>query len=493
MKAASGEGRDIYDGGVTVAWSSSVKPVPRHRPPLDEEFCPALLWRRAYQTAVASVPGVLPVTLALAQPGGVVSTFRTMVLPDTDDHAAANYLYLERTLKFLLWSRGGNQVFIAGAPSTARRLAAAYSSEGPRAFDANFLGNHIYLEGLTVRPCDEAELPKENEAGGVGDGGLDGCRIGFDLGGSDRKVAALIDGKVVFSEETPWDPYFQSDPNYHEHGIRESLQRAAAHLPRVDAIGGSAAGVYVDNEPRAGSLFRGLPEDVFASRIRPLFKRLSAEWGVPLEVANDGDVTALAASQLSGGAAKSGGVLGLSLGTSLAAGYVGPDGRLRPWLNELAFVPVDYRKTPEGAHVDEWSGDAGTGVRYHSQQALGQLLCRPEIAADLPLPEKLVHLQQAATGGETWTHQVYDSLGVYLGYSLAHFAEFYYFDRVLLLGRVTTGTGGERMLTKAGVVLRDEAPELARKISFLTVDEKFKRHGQAIAAASLPRIKKTHR
>ena len=64
----------------------------------------------------------------------------------------------------------------------------------------------------------------------------------FDLGGSDRKVAAVIDGKVVFSEETVWDPYFQSDPQYHLDGIMDSLRKAAAHLPRVDGIGGSAAG-----------------------------------------------------------------------------------------------------------------------------------------------------------------------------------------------------------------------------------------------------------
>lgn len=474
--------------------SSIVDPVPLHRPPLDEAFMPAFLWRRAYQAAASRERGTSPVSLALVQPEGTVSVFRTVILPDTAEHAAVNYLYLERTLKFLLWSRGGSRVFIAGAPSSAGRLATTYSSAGRRSFDAEFLGSRIYLDRFAVTPCHDSDLPQENESGVVGGGGLDGCRIGFDLGGSDRKVAAVIDGEVVFSEETPWDPYFQSDPAYHEHGIRESLRCAAAHLPRVDAIGGSAAGVYVGNEPRAGSLYRGLPEDVFAARIRPLFKRLAAEWGVPVEVANDGDVTALAASRLPGRGTVSGGVLGLSLGTSLAAGYVGPDGRLRPWLNELAFIPVDYREASEGAHVDEWSGDAGTGVRYHSQQALGQLLAdRPEILTGLPLPEKLAVLQEAAERGEVWTQPVYESLGVYLGYSLAHFAEFYDFDRVLLLGRVTTGRGGEFMMSKAAMVLRDESPELSKQVSFVAVDENFKRHGQAIAAASLPRIKSTAR
>ena len=62
----------------------------------------------------------------------------------------------------------------------------------------------------------------------------------------------MIDGEVVFSEEIEWDPYFQADPDYHLEGIQHSLERAAAHLPRVDAIGGSAAGIYVNNEARVG-------------------------------------------------------------------------------------------------------------------------------------------------------------------------------------------------------------------------------------------------
>ena len=429
----------------------------------------------------------VPVTIAVARPGVGASHFRALIAPHEEPYAASNVRFLERTIKFLLWSRGGSRVFIAGAPEAAAEIAAAYAPGGERAFDAEFLGRKIYLEDFSVRSCQESELPASTDRAGAGGGGVHGCRIGFDLGGSDRKVAALIDGEVVFSEETPWDPYFQKDPAYHEEGIRDSLRRAAAHLPRVDAIGGSAAGVYVDNEPRAGSLFRGVPDELFAGRIRPIFKRIAAEWNVPLEVANDGDVTALAAARMLGDKA-SGGVLGLSLGTSLAGGYVAPGGGLMPWLNELAFVPVDYRGA--GAHVDEWSGDSGTGARYHSQQALGQLLDRPEIPASLPLPEKLVRLQGAASRGEAWTASVYESLGVYLGYSLAHFAEFYQFENVLVLGRVTSGPGGDAMLDKAREVLRDEVPELHEKIAFVAADEKFKRHGQAIAAASLPRLDK---
>ena len=454
-------------------------------PPLDRGFMPAFRWRQTYRRLVTAKGCAVPVTIAVARPGGGASHFQTEIFPEEEAALWANVRFLERTVKFLLWSRGGSQVWIAGAPVATAAIAAAYAPGGARAFDADFLGRQIYLEDFSVRACDLAELPPPTDRPRAGGGGTHGCRIGFDLGGSDRKVAALIDGQVVFSEETRWDPYFQPDPAYHVEGIRVSLRRAAAHLPRVDAIGGSAAGVYVDNEPRVGSLFRGVPEDLFTACIRPIFKRLAAEWNVPVEVANDGDVTALAAARMIG-EPSSGGVLGLSLGTSLAGGYVAPGGGLMPWLNELAFVPVDYRV--EDAPVDEWSGDAGTGVRYHSQQALGQLLHRPEIPEAGPLPEKLVALQAAATRGEAWVDPVYESLGIYLGYSLIHFAEFYDFAHVLVLGRLTTGPGGDLLLDKARAVLREEVPEFHEAIAFLSIDEKFKRHGQAMAAASLPRL-----
>ncbi|MEI9973018.1 MAG: hypothetical protein WDO73_13750 [Ignavibacteriota bacterium] len=90
---------------------------------------------------------------------------------------------------------------------------------------------------------------------------------------------------MVFSDEVGWQPSVQADPRYHFDGIDDSLRRAAAHLPRVDAVGGSAAGVYVNNEVRVGSLYRGVSREVFDSRVRRLFFDLQTKWnGVPFEV-----------------------------------------------------------------------------------------------------------------------------------------------------------------------------------------------------------------
>jgi predicted NBD/HSP70 family sugar kinase len=313
---------------------------------------------------------------------------------------------------------------------------------------------------------------------------LDGNRIGFDLGGSDRKVAAVVDGRVVFSDETVWDPYHKPDPQYHFDGIMDSLRKAAAHLPRVDAIGGSAAGVYVNNRVRGGSLFRGVPQDLFDAHVRNLFLDVRKAWNdVPLEVVNDGEVTALAGSMSLGANA----ILGIALGTSTAAGYVTAEGNITSWLNELAFVPIDYNP---GAAVDEWSGDYGVGSQYFSQQAVGRLMPAAGIdsPASLGLPERLKIVQGLRADGDPRAKQIYDSIGTYLGYGVAHFASFYDLRHVLVLGRVTSGAGGDDIVGGAREVLEVEFPELAGRIAFHVPSEHDKRHGQAIAAASLPAI-----
>ncbi|BCX49755.1 hypothetical protein HAHE_36630 [Haloferula helveola] len=460
----------------TPAFDSSLASC---RPVLDPGFVPAVAWNRLYRRVAGETSGARDVAVSLERPDGTVFRWNSLMLPDAAEHAEINLRYLERILKFLLWQKGGNRIRIAGAPELAAKLGLIYSADGDRAFDWDFIGRKIFGGGISIEAAEADDLPEANDQVMPLGRHLDGCRIGFDLGGSDRKCAAVIDGEVVFSEEVVWDPYFQSDPEYHLEGIHDSLKRAAAHLPRVDAIGGSSAGVYVNNEVRAASLFRGVSEEDFEKHIRGIFGTLKERWnGVPFEVVNDGEVTALAGSMALGENA----VLGVAMGTSEAAGYVDGSGHIRPWLNELAFAPVDYR---DQGPLDEWSGDRGCGVQFFSQQGVARLapLAGFEFG-DMPFPEQLVKVQEAMKGGDDRARKIYETIGTCFGYSVAHYADFYEIRNLLILGRVTSGDGGDVIISEAEKVLGQEFPD--QSIRLVVPDEKTKRHGQAVAAASLP-------
>jgi len=465
---------------------SLLEQLPRVLPPLHPEFRPAALGNRAFRSAAAAAGGVR-VVIALERDAGNVARFESPVFPEGHADAASNLRYAERMLKFLLWQKGGYRVSVSGPKTITEHLARAYQTGGARAFDAEFFAKIYEQPQFVIRAAALDELPAEREQGSAIGGHWDGCRVGFDAGGSDRKVAAVIDGREVFSCEVEWQPKLQSDPQYHFDGIDDSIRRAAAHLPRIDAIGVSSAGIYVKNRTMIASLFRQVPEAAFDARIKSLYQDIAKKWGdVPLEVANDGDVTALAgALELNDHS-----VLGIALGTSQAAGYVNAQGLITGWLNELAFAPVDYGA--DAVLDSEWSGDRGTGVGYFSQDAVIRLAERAglKLAAGSP-GSKLAHVQALlAADTDPRPARIFETLGVYVGYGLLQYCDFYAVRHVLLLGRVTSGEGGRILLAKAREVLALEAPELAARLGVHLPDEATRRVGQAIAAASLPRLKK---
>jgi predicted NBD/HSP70 family sugar kinase len=446
--------------------------------PLDPGFRPPVLANRAF-VAEAKAAGGVPLVLGLERPDGALSRFETVVFPEGHPRFTANLPYVERLFKFLLWQRGGCRTYVGGPAALADHLRAVYAPGGARAFDCQFMGGDVYGQPFEVLACTPAEVPPARELGQPLGRHLEGCRIGFDLGASDRKVSAVIDGEAVFSEEVVWSPRLHADPAYHYGEIMQALRTAASHLPRVDAIGGSTAGIVVNNQVRIASLFRGIPKDRYGE-IRDVFLRIRAELGVPLEVANDGDVTALAGAMGLG----ENGVLGIALGSSEAAGYVNTEGNLLGWLNELAFAPVDY--SPE-APLDEWSGDRGAGALYFSQQCVFRLAPAAgiELPVGVPDAERLKAVQDLLEAGHPGAQQIWETMGVYLGYAIAHYADFYEIRHLLLLGRCTSGRGGGLLLGVARDILRREFPELAH-LQIQLPDERSRRVGQSIAAASLP-------
>ena len=451
-------------------------------PPLDPGFRPAALAHRCFDQAVADAGESEPLLLALEREDGRVSRYACKLLPKDHPKAGANVYHAERLLKFLLWQRGAHTVHVAAPKAVQAHLADTYRRGGARHFDYDFLGKWVYRCEFKIRPCALDALPAANEPTiGLGRH-LDGCRIGFDLGASDRKVCAVIDGEVVYSEEVVWTPKQMSDPAYHYEEVRKAIMTAAEKLPRVDAIGGSSAGIYVDGQPRIASIFRGVPEKDYEA-VRNIFLRIRDEMGVPFTIINDGDVTALAGSM----SLEVNGVLGIALGSSEAGGYVDKDGRLTGWLNELAFCPIDYSP---GAPLEEWSGDQGVGANYLSQQCVFRLapaagITLPEDVSDA---ERLVSVQKHLEAGHEGAVDIWRTMGAYLGYAVAHYASFYDFGHVLVLGRCTSGSGGNILIEEANRVFTVDFPALADTVNLHLPDEKSRRIGQSIAAASLPAL-----
>lgn len=448
-------------------------------------------------------PGFLPMALVIREMGeatkddgqnivvaaernkGYTTVYKTRIYKDNTGHDEENCKFIDRIAKTLLWSSGGYKLIIAGSPVVGEYIKNTFSHGGTRDFDVRFM-ERVYEETFEVILTDLDHAPKDVYSSFPVGRHLDGCRIGFDAGGSDRKVSAVIDGETVYSEEVVWFPKINSDPEYHYQGILDAMKTAASHMPRVDAIGVSSAGVYVDNKIMVASLFLKVSDDDFERRVKNMYIDVAREIGenIPIEVANDGDVTALAGAM----SLNDNGILGIAMGTSEAAGYVDMDGNITGWLNELAFAPVDFN---EDAMVDEWSGDYGCGVKYFSQDSVIKLAPAAGIELDESLSpaEKLKVVQQLMANGDERAKDIYDTIGVYFGYTIAYYCQFYDIKQVLIMGRVTSGEGGRILLEKAKQVLREEFPLINEKVTLNIPDERARRVGQSVAAASLPIIK----
>lgn len=424
------------------------------------------------------------IVVAAERNKGYTTVYKTRIYKDNTGHDEENCKFIDRIAKTLLWVSGGYKLIIAGSEVVGEYIKNTFCYGGTRDFDVRFM-ERVYERSFEVVVTDLANAPENVYSAFPVGRHLDGCRIGFDAGGSDRKVSAVIDGETVYSEEVVWFPKLNSDPNYHYEGILSAMKTAASHMPRVDAIGVSSAGVYVDNKIMVASLFLKVSDEEFEKRVKNMYIDVAREIGenIPIEVANDGDVTALAGAM----SLNDNGILGIAMGTSEAAGYVDMDGNITGWLNELAFAPVDFN---EGAMVDEWSGDYGCGVKYFSQDGVIKLAPAAGIELDESLSpaEKLKVVQKLMEEGDERAKNIYDTIGVYFGYTIAYYCEFYDIKQVLIMGRVTSGEGGVILLQRAREVLEREFPELAKKITLNIPDEKARRVGQSVAAASLPKI-----
>ena len=449
-------------------------------PPFDPGFKPAFLKLRKIREAAKADPEAGTVVIAIERDNGAINRY-DLPYPKKAIECPGFASFVERIVKFMLWSAGGYKVMIDAPAAIVEKIKADYTETGARAFDYGFFKT-VYARPIEVVPMPAAEIPQGHDLSISLGGNMNGNRIGFDLGGSDFKLTAMVNGESVWQEEVPWDPYNATDAAYHYDHIKAGFEETIAHLPggKVDAIGGSSAGVIVDNELRHAGLIKGIKDPDQYRQAQLLFKRLKADYGVPMEVANDGDVSALVGRLALGKK----GIIGLAMGTSEAVGYIdnSEKGVLTGRISELAFAPVDLNKD---AAVDPWSGDAGVGALYFSQQAVNKL----GLAAGFPfkettLPLRLKEVQKAMEADDPTAVKIYEAIGIYLGYTLPWYAEFYDYTSLMLLGRVSSGKGGDLILATAKKVLTEEFPEY--NIDIFMPDEQVRRLGQSAAAASLP-------
>ena len=449
----------------------------KNSPELDPEFIPLHLYNKAFLATAKK-----PVSIAVERAKGEMASYHTFI-HGTKDMEAADCFYIDRLVKFVLWMKGGFRIYVSGDETIYHYLRDIYRVGGKQAFDWGFMSN-VFEHPLQVLLVDQ--VPESKDTPQKIGGHFDGCRIGFDAGGSDRKVSAVIDGETVYSEEVVWFPKTNSDPDYHYDGIVSALKSAAAHLPRVDAVGVSSAGVFINNRTMSASLFLKVPKELYDKKVKDIYIRaITDTFGkVPYSVVNDGDVSALAGAISLG----ENNMLGIAMGTSEAVGFVDGNGCITGWLNELAFCPVDA--SPK-AMRDEWSGDMGVGCKYFSQDAVIKLAPAAgiELEESLSPAEKLKKVQALMEQDDPRAAAIYRSIGAYLAHGIALYYDFYGFQHVLLLGRVMSGKGGDLLLETYNQVMRSEYPELAEKIHVALPDEKFRRVGQSAIAASLPEIR----
>ena len=453
------------------------------KPTLDKTYKPMIRVLQEYENAVKQESQKQTIVIAVERNGGYNFVYKFDAFIDGTGHDELNCRIAERLAKTILWLAGGYKIIISGSKTIYEYIKNAYTLQGARAFDVDFMSG-VYEKPFEVIYVENASEIKEKGCSLKVGGYLDGCRIGFDAGGSDRKVSAVIDGEVVYSEEVVWNPKTTSDPNYHYNEILTAMKTAASKMPRVDAIGVSSAGVYVDNKAMVASLFIKVDKEKYGDFTKNIYINVAKEMGdIPLEVANDGDVTALAGSI----DLNDNGVLGIAMGTSEAVGYINNQGGLNGWLSELAFAPVDFS---EDAMQDEWSGDIGVGCKYFSQDAVIKLANLGGFVFEEPTTpaQKLKVIQKLVEEGDELATQVFKDIGIYLANTLPFYAKFYDIKHVLLLGRVMGGKGGNIIFETCKEVLAKDFKEFA-DLDISLPDESSRRVGQSIAAASLAKSK----
>lgn len=454
----------------------------RVQAPLNREFVPAVLWNREYLRLAESTDSARDVVVVIARPDGEKWSYRTKLLPCGHALQQETEFYMDRLVKALLWIYGGSRIEIAGASEIAEMLAKQYTKQGERAFEVEILAEKMFGEPLTLMQSDFCAKAAAESTHSIGVYTENDARyaVGLDLGGTSIKYVTRCYDEIVQTRQLSWAPYEANDPQYHIDKINEAVELAVSALPKVESIGVSIAGLFYGDTPKISALFQSVGRADFERAVQPMFRKLSAKFGdVPVVLLNDGAAAALSGAQ----ALHCGEVMGISLGTSMAGGSVDVEMCPSSAMNEFAFVPVDYSAS---ALRDAWSNSLGCGVDYCSQQAVAKLALTKGLATEgMSHREALAVVHRKCREHDPLAIEVFRTIGVYVGYSIAHLCHFMPAKVVMLMGGVTSGFPGETILAEAQHVLRVEFPELFRNMKVQLADESMKSYGQAIAVSKI--------
>ena len=169
----------------------------RNVPELDPAFLPLHVFNTAFLADARQ-----PIGIAVERAGGQMAAVEAFI-HGTPEMEAADRYYIERLVKTMLWMKGGFRIYVRGSEAMADYLRSVYCAGGQQEFDWDYMAN-VFEHPFEIVTADV--LPEAHDEPKAIGGHTEGCRIGFDAGGSDRKVSAVIDGEPVYSEEVVWYP-----------------------------------------------------------------------------------------------------------------------------------------------------------------------------------------------------------------------------------------------------------------------------------------------
>ena len=452
----------------------------KNKPVFEPDFIPV------YRYVTAYVKGAnQPYAFALERNNGNISKFSTMVYGTKEQHEL-DIFYLKLLIRASLNFWGGWKLYLCGNEELSAALKDYYLSGETKLDSINF-AEKAFSREFTIEILPFESCPSVKEQPRSLGFHLDGCRIGFDAGASDRKVAAVVDGETIYAEEVLWYAKFRSDIDYHYNEIVTAFKTAASKMPRVDAIGVSTASLVVDNRLKFTSFFKMIPPEIAETEGADIYLRAAKEIGddIPITILTDGAVSALAGAMVLN--KKS--LLGIAVGTSIGMGYIDSDGKVSDRSVGLASNKVSLN---EDAPIDEWGNEVGVGDSYFSQNQVIRLAEKIgiEMPEDLYPAEKLLIVQEQMENDHPEVRKIYEHIGCCLAHTLPLCGLFFDLENVYLCGRVFSNKGGELILSECQRILAEEYPEFNKQITVWLPDEKARRVSQSVAAASLPEITK---